>query len=134
MVVLDRLGLRVQLVVNGSSAEEFLPHKQLDAGGEDVGSQPFIWTRYVESVANAKFSISFEALTTHGVMKDWIDADRENAVRFTTSIDGQSVNNTWVSRKKNTTVLRGFTDHTSNTMQEFQFAAISTSRFHSLSQ
>lgn len=126
MVLLEDLGLEVQILVNGKLAEEFEDRKSDDLG-DDVGSQTSMAHRYIESVAGATFSISAGVISKSCPAKDWLDADGENTFKFLLSIDGKAVGSTWVDSDRLTGIVNGVKDLLSNTIQRFQFATISTS-------
>lgn len=129
MVLLEELGLRVEVFVNDVLAEEFPTPMQADAGDENPKSHPFMHQRCIESKAGVGFAISYEFLDTHGSLKAWIEASKNNIVMLVVSIDGhQNVAGGILNYRIGKGSILGITDRTNNTIQNFQFAAISLSR------
>lgn len=134
MVLLEEVGLRVQVVVNDVAAEEFPAPEQPDVADEDLEFYPFIRERYIESEAGVEFSISFAVLDTHGLLKAWVEADRNHAIALRISIDGQLVHRGSFRCLSKDRKLRGIIGHTNNMIQKFQFAAIVPSGSHPCQQ
>lgn len=115
------MGLQVQVLVNGSPAQEYRDNAVEDVG-DGSGSSPSSRHRYIESVAGAKLAISFAAVPTCGSKKAWYDEDDEHYVYFLVSIDGKDIGSARIRRKSKVRVLEGVCDD--DTMRPFQFAAI----------
>lgn len=127
MVLLENLGLQLQVLVDGQTADEYLPPAQQNIGTERLDSQPYICHRYIESFANSHFSISFEAVGANGCLKEWIEADQNNAINFRIKLDGQSVGGRVIDQELRKRICSEFFDLENRTRQYFQFASISPS-------
>lgn len=121
MAVLQEMGLQVQVLVDGSPAQEYRDNVVEDVG-DGIGSSPSSRHRYIESIAGAKLAVSLAAVPTCGSTRAWYDDDDDHIVRLLISIDGKDSGTAWIHRKSKVRVVEGVYDR--DTMRPFQFAAI----------
>jgi hypothetical protein len=134
MAVIDELGLKVAININGAPAAEYPdPEHSTDTEGEAAVPTA---RRYVQCVDNAAFSIFCQIDENH----EWMRQDKNNRLVFCVVIDGMLANSCVCSREtlrpleygQARTVLeiahtRCFDKETGMDIQrEFQFSPIST--------
>lgn len=138
MVVLDDVGLRVEVAIGGRPAQEWSSPEQDDDDDEItmLDDGPSTCHRYIESVAGADFSITVKALYEHHQMNKWLDYETKtdtHTIKFSVLIDGLPVGGTFVTNAQRDNVFRGVNNHDDNTRQLFRFAQITLSKYPSFS-
>lgn len=130
MVVLEHLGLRVRILIDGEPTEEYQDQAaDLKVKSEEIECQPSLCHRYIESVANARFAISVDVVAADGPLKEWLDTD-VNHIVLLASIDGIHVGGAQVvNRDRRTYIFKGVYSNNFDTLQEFQFSSIHPSEF-----
>jgi hypothetical protein len=83
MAVIKSLGLVVSIVINGQDVAEYAdPDPDPDLARKYPGAE--VINKYIESEGHIKYAVSVKVLPNHR----WLLNDENNALKFTTSIDG----------------------------------------------
>lgn len=134
MVLLEELGLRVEVIVNDVAAEEFPSPAHTNAVEEDAKFHPFMCQKYIESEAGLEFFIAAEVLDSHSSLRDWIETSENNIVGFGVSVDGRYYTDWFLGRQTDNGDFEGSNDLTNNTIQKLQFAPITPSKSHGINK
>lgn len=128
MAIIEKLGLEVQVKVNGSPAAEY-PDEERDVDDDAGGRITNACHHYVESIDNAEFTIHFGLTPGFKTGHGWISRSRNHGLLFSVAFDGgHTVAKTVVHQRHNPQLLRGVYDRKTRTLRKFLFTPVTTGK------
>lgn len=128
MTILEPLGLKVKVLINGRDAQEY-PDEEPDAAVDGFSPNTPTTHHYVESIDGADFCIQVTAKPL--AAERWIDNVENGAIRFYIDVDGQnSVARGTATSDRLTHTVSGVKIYAGPViaLRNFHFAPVSTGR------
>lgn len=126
MAIIEGLGLRCNVSINGAPAVEY-PENDLTRWPETYGAGTSVRHTYIEAVDGAEFSVQASLLDAHTPTKTWVGGKKQDPL-FSLSIDGEKdLALDHVNQLSQDCRLDGVFDHM--TLKKFRFSPLSLGKF-----
>lgn len=130
MAIIEELGLRVKILINGEATKEWIDEEP-DLEGIVFGPETKVSRCYIETREDVEFSIEMKILAGKNPAARWVKHGKTHMLDFAPRLDGgPSLQSTSVDRSGRKFIDEGVIDLDEGTIQKFRFAAVSSGQLH----